>query len=146
MIAQTIQLALAPVFMLVAIGNILNLLSTRLSRIVDRARTLQERHTTTSGTEHDVVVQEIRLVDARIGLVTRAIRLLVTSGLFIGLTVGFLFVEEMAHVPLQLPAAATFLIALALLMVGLVLFLRETRISAAALRIPRDLLELERDI
>lgn len=146
MIAQTIQLALAPVFMLVAIGNILNLLSTRLSRIVDRARALQARHTTTSGAEHDAVVQEIRLVDRRISLVTTAIRLLVTSGLFIGLTVGFLFVEEMVRVPLQLPAAGTFLVALGLLMFGLVLFLRETQISAAALRIPRDLLELERDI
>jgi uncharacterized protein YacL len=146
MIAQTIQLALAPVFMLVAIGNILNLLSTRLSRIVDRARALQERHTATSGAEHDAVVQEIRLVDRRISLVTTAIRLLVTSGLFVGLTVGFLFVEEMARVPLQLPAAGTFLVALALLMFGLVLFLRETQISAAALRIPRDLLELERDL
>lgn len=146
MIAHTIQLALAPVFMLVAIGNILNLLSTRLSRIVDRARALQDRHTTTTGAEHDAVVQEIRLVDRRIGLVTRAIRLLVTSGLFIGLTVGFLFVEEMVHVQLQLPAAGTFLVALGLLMFGLVLFFRETQISAAALRIPRDLLELDRDL
>ena len=41
MIAHTIQLALAPVFVLVAIGNIMNILSTRLGRIVDRARKLQ---------------------------------------------------------------------------------------------------------
>ena len=47
MIAQTIQLALAPVFVLVAIGNIMNLLSTRLSRVVDRSRHLQERHVAT---------------------------------------------------------------------------------------------------
>ena len=31
MIAQTIQLALAPVFVLVAIGNIMNILTTRLA-------------------------------------------------------------------------------------------------------------------
>ena len=35
MIAQTIQLALAPVFVLVAIGNLLNLLSSRLGRAAD---------------------------------------------------------------------------------------------------------------
>ncbi|HTK72651.1 MAG TPA: DUF2721 domain-containing protein, partial [Croceibacterium sp.] len=40
MIVQTIQLALTPVFMLVAIGNIMNILSTRLARIVDRSRIL----------------------------------------------------------------------------------------------------------
>ena len=53
MIAQTIQLALAPVFVLVAIGNILNLLSSRLGRVVDRSRHLQERHMATEGPDHD---------------------------------------------------------------------------------------------
>ena len=48
MIAQTIQLALAPVFVLVAIGNIMNILSTRLGRIVDRSRVLQEQPQDTS--------------------------------------------------------------------------------------------------
>ena len=43
LIVQTIQLALTPVFMLVAIGNIMNILSTRLARIVDRSRILQQR-------------------------------------------------------------------------------------------------------
>jgi hypothetical protein len=43
LIVQTIQLALTPVFMLVAIGNIMNILSTRLARIVDRSRVLQQR-------------------------------------------------------------------------------------------------------
>ncbi len=43
MIAQTIQLALAPVFVLVAIGNILNILAQRLSRVVDRSRLLQRQ-------------------------------------------------------------------------------------------------------
>ena len=49
MIAQTMQPALASVFLLVAMGNILNLPSSRLGRVVDRARALQERHTATSG-------------------------------------------------------------------------------------------------
>jgi hypothetical protein len=74
MIAQTIQLALAPVFVLVAIGNIMNLLSSRLGRVVDRSRALQDRHRSTEGVEHDMVVREIRLVDRRIGLIARALR------------------------------------------------------------------------
>ena len=56
MIAQTIQLALAPAFVLVAIGNIMNLLSSRLGRIIDRSRHLQELYNTTSGPDHDAVV------------------------------------------------------------------------------------------
>ncbi|HEX7752443.1 MAG TPA: DUF2721 domain-containing protein [Novosphingobium sp.] len=146
MIAQTIQLALAPVFVLVAIGNIMNILSTRLGRVVDRARYLQDRHRETSGTDHDIVVAEIRAVDRRIHLITRALRQLVLSGLTIGLTVALLFCEEIAGIDLQQVAAGTFLLAIALLMGALIQLLRETQIAAATLRIPRDYLELHRDL
>ncbi len=146
MIAQTIQLALAPVFMLVAIGNILNLLTARLSRVVDRARALQEKYAGTEGAEHDMVVLEIRTVDRRIRLIGQAMRLLVLSALFIGTTVFLLFLEELLGAEVRVIAAGTFIAALTLLMVGLVLFLRETQVAAASLRIPRDYLELDRQI
>ncbi|MBS0473634.1 MAG: DUF2721 domain-containing protein [Proteobacteria bacterium] len=146
MIAQTIQLALAPVFVLVAMGNILNLLSSRLSRVVDRARSLQERHVETKGPDHDEVVAEIRMIDRRIALIGRAMRLMVISGLMVGTTVAVLFLEELANLQLQRVAAATFLAAIALLMWALVLFLRETQVAAEQLRIPRMYLELEREI
>ncbi|NOU03480.1 MAG: DUF2721 domain-containing protein [Novosphingobium sp.] len=146
MIAQTIQLALAPVFVLVAMGNILNLLSARLGRVVDRARALQDRHMATEGRDHDEVVQEIRMIDRRITLITRAIRLMVISGLLVGGTVAVLFLEELIDWKLQRVAAATFLAAIGLLMWALVLFLRETQIAAQQLRIPRMYLELEREL
>jgi len=146
MIAQTIQLALAPVFVLVAIGNMLNLISTRLGRVVDRSRILQDLHIGTNGPAHDMVVTEMRLVDRRMALSTSAIRLLVLSCLFIGTTVALLFVEEVAGADLQIIAACTFIVALSLLMWGLLLFLRETQVAAQALRIPRDYLELHRDL
>lgn len=144
MIAQTIQLALAPVFVLVAIGNIMNLLSARLGRVVDRSRTLQERYARTEGAEHDMIVREIRLVDRRIALIGKAILLMVLSGLSIGLTVALLFLEELAAIDMQRIAAGTFLVAVGLLMWALVLFLRETRAASAALRIPEEFLERDR--
>jgi hypothetical protein len=146
MIAQTIQLALAPVFLLVAIGNIMNILSARLGRIVDRSRALQDRHGVTEGMEHDELVAAIRSIDRRIALVGRAIALLVLSGLTIGVTVTLLFVEEIVGIDLQQVAAGTFLLAIGLLMAALWLFLRETQLAAATLRIPRDLLELDREL
>lgn len=146
MIAHTIQLALAPVFVLVAIGNIIGILSTRLGRVVDRARHLQARHGETNGAEHDIVVAEIRAVDRRIHLITRALRLLVISGLTIGFTVALLFLEEIARLDIQRIAAGTFLVAIALLMWALIQLLRETQIAAATLRIPRDFLELDREL
>ena len=146
MIAQTIQLALAPVFVLVAIGNIMNILSSRLGRVVDRSRVLQQRHRETEGPEHDAVVREIRMTDNRIKLIGRALLLLVLSGLAIGLTVALLFLEEFASTSLQPFAAGVFIVAIALLMSALLLFLKETREATEALRIPRDYLELDRKL
>ena len=146
MIAQTIQLALAPVFVLVAIGNIMNLLSSRLGRIIDRSRHLQDRYSATVGPDHDAVVIEMRAISRRIHLINRAIFLMVLSGLTIGVTVAVLFLEEFVAVRLQLVAAGLFLVAIGLLMWALMLFLRETRVASAQLRIPASLLELEREL
>jgi hypothetical protein len=43
LIAKTIQLSVAPVFLLTAIGTTLAVLTSRLNRIVDRARVLEGR-------------------------------------------------------------------------------------------------------
>lgn len=146
MIAQTIQLALAPVFVLVAIGNIIATLTQRLGRVVDRSRELQRLHGETAGKDHDMIVREIRLTDRRIALIGKALLRLVLAALAIGLTVVLLFVEEFAHIGLNPVAAGTFILAIALLMWALVLFLRETREATAALRIPEMYLERDRQL
>lgn len=146
MIAQTIQLALAPVFVLVAIGNIIATLTQRLGRVVDRSRELQARHGQTSGAEHDMIVREIRVLDRRIVLISGALRLLVTAGLCIGITVVLLFLAEFTPVALTPVAAITFILAIALLMTALLLFLRETQAATDALRIPESYLEADRKL
>ncbi len=146
MLAQTIQLALAPVFVLVAIGNIISTLTQRLGRVVDRSRELQERHGATKNMEHDIIVREIRSLDKRIALIGAAMRLLVMASIAIGLTVVMLFVGEFAHIGLNPVAAGLFITAIGLLMWALVLFLRETQLATEALRIPEEFLEKDRDL
>ena len=146
MIAQTIQLALAPVFVLVAIGSIMNILTTRLGRIVDRSRELQLAHATTQGAEHDAIVREIRVIDRRIALIGQALLRLVAASLCIGLTVVLLFLAEFAHLRINPFAAGMFIMAIGLLMWALVLFLAETRLATAALRIPETFLERDREL
>ena len=146
MIGETIQLALAPVFVLVALGNIMNLLSSRLGRVVDRSRVLQDAHMQTEGTEHDMVVIEIRLIDRRIELINRAILLMVLSGLSIGTVVVLLFVQEFAQLETAWLIGGVFILGISLLMWALILFLMETRVAAAALCIPKDYLELDRKL
>lgn len=145
MIAQTIQLALAPVFVLVAIGNIMNILTTRLGRIVDRSRALQAQHGETSGPEHDALVVEMRYLDRRIQLIGHALLILVLSGIGIGVTVGMLFLGEMMGHEFRIATQVLFFAAIALLMLALVYLLLETRLVARTLRLPRDMLELHRE-
>jgi hypothetical protein len=145
MIAQTIQLSLAPVFVLVALGHLFVTLSARLGRIVDRSRELQDRYRETSGTDHEIIVRQIRETDLRIDLIGRSLRAMVISALGIGLTVFILFLEEMIGINLQDVAGGVFMLSLGALMWGLLLFLRETRVALAALRIPRGFLETRPD-
>jgi hypothetical protein len=56
-IAHVIQLSIAPVFLLTAVGAMLGVLSSRLSRAVDRARTLEARAKTAAGDEQPVLAR-----------------------------------------------------------------------------------------
>lgn len=143
-IAQTIQLALTPIFILVAIGNFMNVLTGRLARIVDRSRHLQGQHVETEGPEHDQLVYELRQLDVRIKLINRAVLLLVLAAITVGITVGLLFIARLIHASLEVLIAFSFFGAVLLLMAALVTFLRETRIATALLRIPETYLELDR--
>ena len=58
-IARIIQLAVAPVFLLTAIGTILSALNNRLGRIVDRRRVLLDRLRTPPGEEAVRVKEDI---------------------------------------------------------------------------------------
>ena len=146
MIAQTIQLALAPVFVLVAVGGIMNMLSHRLGRVIDRSRQLQGSHGATEGLEHDMIVREIRSTAKRMALLHRAMLLLVLSCLTVGLTVVLLFLAEFAHLDLQVVAASAFIVAILFLMASLLLFLQESRLATSALKVPDSFLELERKL
>ena len=52
-VAEIVRLALAPVFLLSGIGAFVNVLASRLSRIVDRSRDIEPRLLASRGREHD---------------------------------------------------------------------------------------------
>ena len=91
-ITRIIQLAVAPVFLLTAIGTILSALNNRLGRIVDRRRVIEER--VRKGEQDDegrqADVQELELLKRRIGLIYHAIVMAVVCALLICLLVASL--------------------------------------------------------
>ncbi|SNX29049.1 Protein of unknown function [Polynucleobacter meluiroseus] len=93
-ITNNIQLALAPVFLLTAIATLLNAISTRLARSVDRMRAIQHRiHDGSVINEAARLHMILEADEAKIRgrLCTAAIFFDVLSGVFISLTVLELF-------------------------------------------------------
>lgn len=140
-IAQTIQLSLSPVFMLAGIGALLNVLAGRLSRVIDRARTLEALHPRTTGPEHDRHVRELRLLDKRMSIINAALLMAVTSAIMTCIVVALLFVAELAKLHFGTLVACSFILAMVLLIAALVSFMVEVRVSLRAIHIRPELLE-----
>ncbi len=142
-IAETIQLSVTPVFLLVATGSLLNVFTGRLARVIDRSRTIMERWAETEGVEHDRIVAELRVVDRRIDVINNSIAAAVACGIVVCLLVALLFTQAVAGFDLGLAAAWVFAIAMLLLLVSLALFLLEVRLAIRTIHVPMELLELE---
>ena len=64
-LGHVIQLAVAPVFLLSGVSGLLGVLTNRLSRIIDRARVLEERLVTAVPVGQEQIHGELRLLSHR---------------------------------------------------------------------------------
>jgi hypothetical protein len=134
-IAETIQIAVAPVFLFAGISGLLMVLTTRLGRIIDRARIVEGRIPYTSKEEQQELLRaEAASLWRRIRLMNWAIRLCVGGALTICLVVVSLFVSHFTHVNVGLIIAIFFVTAMLLIISGLLLFLVEVGISTKRMR------------
>ena len=127
-IARIIQLAVAPVFLLTAIGTILSALNIRLGRIVDRRRVLEDRLRTPPVEEAARVeenVEELNLLAQRIRLIYQAIKLAVLCALFICLLVAGAFLGVFITADITKLIGTLFILAMFALIGCLGMFLRE---------------------
>jgi hypothetical protein len=140
-IVTVLQTALAPAFLLVGIGAMLNLFAGRLTRIIDRSRVLQDLFGSTTGTDHSLVVAELRDLQLRIRIVNSAIFLSVISAITACALIGILFIMELTGVDFSLAIAGAFVVAISLLSIALIQFLREVRIGIRDFMIREEYLE-----
>jgi hypothetical protein len=135
-ITRVIQLAVAPVFLLTAIGTIINALTGRLARAVDRRRLVEERvrMSAPEGVDTPMLMDELKLLARRILLVLWAIGFAVFSALLVCLLIGTAFVGAFTSLDLSRTVAILFLAAVVALTVCLVLFMREVFLAALAVR------------
>jgi hypothetical protein len=133
-VAQVIQLAVAPVFLLTGVGATLGVLANRLARVIDRARVLEARREAGQG-DARAIAEELHHLSERGRLVYRAIALLVLAALLVGLVIISLFVGVFFEVELGGVIAALFVAAMLAFIGALVVFLREVFVGTQGLRI-----------
>ena len=127
---KAIQLSVSPVFLLAGIGTMVNVLSSRLSRSVDRARELRHR----SHELDDDEQAEFKLIRQRIRLVVRAIGLRTLSILLISTVMGVIFRTVALQINLSIVVAPLFVAAMLKLTWAAVCFMREITITAKQLQ------------
>ena len=135
-ISEAIQLALGPVFLLTGIAGLLNVMSGRLSRIIDRGRILTESTGEIVTYHPEGVPGELRLLERRRHITSRAITMCTIAALMICLVIMILFLEAMLRIPLNWAVAILFMMATLALVLGLSYFLREVQLAGKSIRIP----------
>ena len=134
-VAHTIQLSVAPVFLLTALGTFLAVLSTRLGRIVDRARVVGGRAGKTEPAQQGALHAELHLLARRRHLVNMAITCGVTAALLVCTIISSLFVGSILGANVSWLTALLFVAAMLAFTAALLLFLREILVAVASVRI-----------
>ncbi len=132
-IAHLIQVALTPIFLISAIGVTLSVLTSRLGRVVDRARESEER--LSSGTHGRAVHRQLRILARRARYINAAITLITISALLISLVVVMLFVNAFLRWDISEAIAILFILSMLALAAAFTTFLIEVRIATKTLRI-----------
>lgn len=136
-ISHGIQLAVAPVFMLTAVASLIGALATRLARIIDRARGLEERLEAGTVANVDAAYWELERLRVRGRFVNAAVGLLVICAMLIGATVVTLFLGETLAPTSERLVPFSFLGGIVCFVLALIFFLVETLLASHTLRFAR---------
>lgn len=139
-IAQSIQLAVAPVFLLTGIGSLLNVFTTRLGRITDRARKIENDIAGYPSDRRRTAIIELGILDRRMAATHWSIALCSCSALLVCIVVAILFVAEVSTLRGSYLVPALFIAAMGLLIAGLLLFLYEVQIALRSVHVRAALL------
>jgi hypothetical protein len=133
-IAHAIQLAVAPVFLLSGIGAMLAVMTSRLARVIDRARVL-EGHLRANAGDAVPVSAQLATLSRRAALVSRSITLCTITALLVCTVIAVLFLGAFLAFDTSVAVALLFIAAMLTFILGLVTFLREIFLATASLRI-----------
>ncbi len=134
-IAQVIQLSVAPVFLMTGVGARLGVLTNRLSRTVDRARTLEARYAAAATAEQESLRRELKVQARRCRLIYVSMSLCALCALLICSVIVSLFTSAFVRAAFAVPVAVLFVAAMLAFIAALLVFLREVHLATTNLRI-----------
>jgi hypothetical protein len=135
-IGHVIQLAIAPVFLLTAVGTLLAVLTSRLGRAIDRRRVLVAA---LPGLDAPIAAEangELGFIERRVALIYAAISLAVLCALLICTLIALTFVDTFVAINLSAVVATLFVLAMLALIGSLSVFLREIFLGVYTIRCP----------
>ncbi|MDC1435965.1 DUF2721 domain-containing protein [Gammaproteobacteria bacterium] len=129
-LAEIIQIAVAPVFLLAGIAGFLNVMSSRLGRIVDRGRVLESKIISLGeGDVKRITKAEYETLRHRSRLINWSVAMCTASGLMVCIVVVSLFIGDYWDLDIAFLIISMFVLALIWLVLALLLFLFEVQLA-----------------
>ena len=128
-VTHAIQLALAPVFLLTGLAGLLNVMTNRLARIVDRARALGEGPIVAALPGQESLRIRLQRLELRRHFTSIAITACTIAALLLCMVVATLFFEAMLDARLSGLVGVLFTGSTLALVIGLAYFLREVHLA-----------------
>lgn len=126
-VMQMLQFSLAPAFLLVAIGSVMNVMVQRLTWVANRIERLEARY---EGTDVEPCSDELSWLMRRRRVAQRAVMFSTAAAALISVLIALLFVSAYIELRIGTLIAACWVLTMLLLITGLAFFFTETRIAA----------------
>ena len=137
--SEVIQLAIAPVFLLMGVSALLGVLTGRLGRVVDRFRVLNESLATVQADDprQERYSQELDILSCRANWVHWSITLCTFTLLLVAVVIGLLFLGSAINWDTSWLVSILFIFAMGSLIAGLTCFIREISLSKHVFQLPK---------
>ncbi len=143
----TLQLSISPVILISGVGLILLSLTNRFGRTVDRTRQLSVEYRSSSGTDKERILSELKILSVRAKVIRSSNFLAVLSVLFVSILIIGLFVSALYHLTITHLLVTLFILSIISLILSLFLFIYDLELSLKALwiELPKEIAHPDRN-
>ncbi|MDC0029994.1 DUF2721 domain-containing protein [Pseudomonadota bacterium] len=124
-ISEIMQSAVTPVFLLAGIGALMNVMTGRLGRIIDRLRYLQSYLSRVNQKDQEIILSNRKRLILRTRFINTALFFCTLSGLIVCIVIGSLFVGGIYQILLDNFISFAFILCMACLILALIFLIFE---------------------